>query len=83
MNKQYGLREQIANAETEQEVLKLLQSGNIFEYANPRTKLSWKHTAQRRIKQLVTLAHNVTSSTENTDVKKTSLKKPKKFSKNR
>lgn len=52
MNTPIGLREKIANAETEAEVISLLASGHTFQYASPRTKLSWRHTAQRKIRQL-------------------------------
>lgn len=52
MNTPIGLRERIANAQTETEVVQLLASGNNLQYASTRTRQSWKHTAQRRIRQL-------------------------------
>jgi hypothetical protein len=52
MNTSIGLKERIAHAENETEIIQLLASGNDLKYASPRTKLSWKHTAQRRICQL-------------------------------
>lgn len=76
MNTPIGLRERIANAETETEVIQLLSSGSTLQYASPRTKLSWKHTAQRRIRQLQ--KQDSTSDTQKSPVtnkKKTSNKK--------
>jgi hypothetical protein len=52
MNTSIGLREQIANATTENEIITLLASGQSLEYASSRTKQSWKHTAQRRFRDL-------------------------------
>lgn len=76
MNKPIGLRERIANAETETEVIQLLSSGNNLQYASLRTQLSWKHTAQRRIRQLQ--KQNSTPAMEKSPVtakKKTTNKK--------
>jgi hypothetical protein len=52
MNAPIGLKERIAQATSETEVIQLLTSGQTFNYASPRTKLNWKYTAQRRIRQL-------------------------------
>jgi len=79
MSTPIGLREKIANAETEAEVINLLASGHAFEYASPRTKLSWKHTAQRRVRQLqkVVDTTNTTKQPEVSSKKKYSYKKKK------
>lgn len=77
MNTKTGLREQIANAGTENEVIQLLSSGNNFKYASSSTRLSWKHTAQRRIRQLQksTVEENQKINNKNKTVKKKSPSK--------
>lgn len=62
MNTPIGLRERIANAATEAEIVELLVSGQTFNYASPRTRLSWKYTAQRRTKQLQKTVATVTTA---------------------
>lgn len=74
MNTPIGLREKIANAETEAEIISLLASGHEFVYASPRTKLSWRHTAQRRVRQLQKSV-KTTKQSETNYKKKTSNKK--------
>jgi hypothetical protein len=77
MNTAIGLRERIAHAENETEVIQLLASGNDLQYASPRTRLSWKHTAQRRIRQLQK-AETIANTPEKSPVsnkKKTGSKK--------
>jgi hypothetical protein len=77
MSTPIGLREKIANAETEAEVISLLASGHEFTYASPRTKLSWRHTAQRRVRQLQKSVEttNTTKQSEVSSKKKASNKK--------
>lgn len=81
MSTQIGLRERIANAATEAEVIQLLSSGNNLKYASPRTRLSWKHTAQRRVRQLQkqettpSSDKSIVSNKKKTISKKTSSKK--------
>lgn len=82
MNTSIGLRERISHAENETEVIQLLASGNDLQYASSRTKLSWKHTAQRRILQLQKAKPQVEtteklpiSNKKKTNSKKTYLKK--------
>lgn len=78
MNTPIGLKERIANATNETEVIQLLTSGNDLQYASSRTRLSWKYTAQRRIRQLQK-TESETAVTDNSLVgkkaKKTSKKK--------
>lgn len=76
MNTSIGLRERIANAQTETEIVQLLSSGNTLQYASDRTRQSWRYTAQRRIRQLQ--MQDTTAATENStvaDKKKTTKKK--------
>ena len=82
MNTITGLKEKIAHAETEAEVINLLASGQTFNYASPRTKLSWKHAAQRRIRHLQATVEQPTSTEQSaastkkkSNSKKTSNKK--------
>jgi hypothetical protein len=43
-----GLREEIKNAKSEQDVLELLNKGTgTFDVASDRTKNSWRNTAKR------------------------------------
>lgn len=76
MNTHIGLRERIAQATTETEVVELLLSGQTFNTASQRTKLSWKYTAHRRIKQLEKNAPTTSQQTE-VDKKKPVLKDKK------
>jgi len=71
MSTPIGLREKIANAETEAEVINLLATGLAFEYASRRTKLSWRYTAQRRERQL----QNVVDTTNTNKQPEVSSKK--------
>lgn len=84
MNTKIGLRERIANAETENELIHLLTSGNDFKYASERTRLSWKHTAQRRMRQLQKTQPPVVDSTDSTDsTDSKNIKKKKSFTKHK
>jgi len=47
-----GLREQIRNASSVDEINTLISKGKNFEMASPRTVQSWKSTARFRITQL-------------------------------
>lgn len=72
-----GLREQIANAATQEEIVELLKKGADLQNASDRTRLSWKYTAHRRLQQLQKTSEPVASSSE--PVNKPT--KPKKVSK--
>lgn len=53
MNKEvFGLREKIAVANSEQEIVKLLKVGNEYEFASSRTRSSWKNTAFKVLQKL-------------------------------
>ena len=47
-----GLREKIAHANSQQEIVDLLKIGEGWTEVSLPTKLSWKRTAQRRIQFL-------------------------------
>lgn len=47
----FGLREKIRNATNEQEVVKLLKTGNSYEFASEKTKTSWKNTAFKTLQR--------------------------------
>lgn len=75
-----GLRQEIANAKTETEVLKLIDKANKnYTMASEKTKRSWKSTAVRTIAAL----NKVVNKSNKVDEKKQSSKKksPKKESK--
>ena len=74
MNESIGLREQIKNATSDEEIQSLLNIGKTFEWATPRTKLSWKHTANRTLEKL-------TSATKTAEVNSEEKKEKKKVSK--
>lgn len=76
MNKEvFGLREKIALATSEQEVVKLLKVGNDYEFASARTRDSWKNTA---FKVLQKLKESTTSDNSEESSKKTNKSKNKK-----
>lgn len=70
----FGLREKIAKATSEQEIVKLLKLGNSYEFASARTRASWKNTGFRVLENL----KNTESSTEETPEVKPKSKKQKK-----
>ncbi len=74
MNKSIGLREQIRDATSNEEIQSLLNTGKTFEWATPRTRLSWKHTANRTLEKL-------SSATKTADVNAEEKKEKKKVSK--
>lgn len=47
-----GLREQITQAKTVDEINDLLEAGLKYEYASSQTRSAWTNTAKRRIKEL-------------------------------
>lgn len=65
MNKPFGLRQQIAESQSVEEVNVLLSKSKTFELASERTQKSWKYTAHRTL-------HRIGKS----DVQKTEAKKP-------
>lgn len=76
MNKSIGLREQIRDATSSEEVQTLLNTGKTFEWATTRTRLSWKHTANRTLEKLNSNQKETLSNTEEKkDKKKVSKKK--------
>ena len=70
----FGLREKIAKATSEQEIVKLLKLGNSYEFASARTRASWKNTGFRVLENL----KNTESSTKETTEVKPKSKKQKK-----
>lgn len=72
-----GLREQIKQTESEEQIVALLKSAQKYEYASERTKRSWKSTAKYRIAQLTSLDTAQDASSDATSSKKTSKKKNK------
>lgn len=74
MNKSTGLREQIRDATSNEEVHTLLSTGKTFEWATPRTRLSWKHTANRTLEKL-------SSVQKETEINKSEKKEKKILSK--
>lgn len=70
----FGLREKIAKATSEQEIIKLLKLGNSYEFASARTRASWKNTGFRVLENL----KNTESSTKETTEVKPKSKKQKK-----
>jgi len=73
----FGLREKIANATSEQEIVSLLKTGQTFEFANPRTQKSWKNTGYRTLERLknVVEAESKADNTKETKVKNKKVKK--------
>ena len=70
----FGLREKIANAASEQEIVKLLKLGNSYEFASARTRASWKNTGFRVLENL----KKVDKPTEEKSETKSKSKKNKK-----
>ena len=70
----FGLREKIANATSEQEIVKLLKLGNSYEFASARTRASWKNTGYRVLENL----KKVDKPTEEKSETKSKSKKNKK-----
>jgi len=70
----FGLREKIANATSEQEIVKLLKLGNSYEFASARTRASWKNTGFRVLESL----KKVDKPTEEKSETKSKTKKNKK-----
>jgi hypothetical protein len=70
----FGLREKIANATSEQEVVSLLKTGQSFEFASPRTQKSWKNTGYRTLERLKNVVETESKS-DNTKVKNKKVKK--------
>ncbi len=70
----FGLREKIANATSEQEIVKLLKLGNSYEFASARTRASWKNTGFRVLENL----KKVDKPTEEKSETKSKSKKNKK-----
>jgi len=73
----FGLREKIANAASEQEVISLLKTSQTFEFASPRTQKSWKNTGYRTLERLKNVV-GVESKDDNTKETKVKNKKVKK-----
>lgn len=75
MNKVYGLREKIKNANSKEEIDELLITGKNFEFASVETKRAWISTAKFRIAQL---SSNDSTQTPETPVKSEKRKTSKK-----
>lgn len=74
MSKSIGLREQIRDATSYEQIQSLLNTGKTFEWATPRTRVSWKYTAKRTLDKL-------SAGTKETSEVKTDKKEKKKVSK--
>ncbi len=77
MNKSIGLREQIRDATTNEEVQTLMSTGKTFEWATSRTRLSWKHTALRTFERLSSTPKETELMSEEKKEKKKFLKRSK------
>ena len=75
MNKSIGLREQIRDATTNEEVQSLMSTGKTFEWATPRTRLSWKHTANQTLEKLSSTPKETEVTSEEKKEKKKVFKK--------
>jgi hypothetical protein len=73
----FGLREKIANATSEQEVITLLKTGQTYEFASPRTQNSWKNTGYRTLERLKSVIE-VESKGDNSKETRVKTKKIKK-----
>lgn len=75
----FGLKEKIANAINEQEIVSLLKIGQTYKFASPRTRKSWKNAGYRsleRHKNVVKVESEVESdNTKETKVKNKKVKK--------
>ena len=72
-----GLREQIKQAESEEQIIALLKATQKYKFASERTKRALKSTVKYRIAQLTSLDLAQEASTEATTLKKSSKKKNK------
>jgi hypothetical protein len=75
MNESIGLREQIKNATSTEEIHSLLNIGKTFEWTTPRTRLSWKHTANRTLEKLSSASKTAEVNSEDNKEKKKVYKK--------
>ena len=75
MNESIGLREQIKNATSDEEIQSLLNIGKTFEWATPKTRLSWKHTANRTLEKLSSATKTAEVNSEDNKEKKKVYKK--------
>lgn len=75
MNESIGLREQIKNATSNEEIQSLLNTGKTFEWATPRTRLSWKHTANQTLEKLSSATKTADVNFEDKKEKKKVFKK--------
>lgn len=72
-----GLREQIKQTESEEQIVALLKAAQKYKFASERTKRSWKSTAKYRIAQLTSSDIAQEASAEAISSKKSSKKKNK------
>jgi deoxyxylulose-5-phosphate synthase len=70
-----GLRQEIKSADSESEIMALLNKGRGFEFASEHTQHAWKSTAKFRLKELS--SKDVTQSPEKPVQSKKSVKKTK------
>ncbi len=75
MNESIGLREQIKNATSDEEIQSLLNIGKTFEWATSKTRLSWKHTANRTHEKLLSVTKTTEVNSEDKKDKKKVYKK--------
>lgn len=70
-----GLKQEIKSADSESEIMVLLNKGKDFEFASEHTKHVWKSTAKFRLAELS--SKDVTPSPEKPVQSKKSIKKTK------
>lgn len=70
-----GLRQQIKNAGSEEEINKLVSTSETYLYASDRTKNSWNSTTKNRIRELSTQDSEQPAPSKTSPVKKSSKKK--------
>ena len=75
MNESIGLKEQIKNATSTEEIQSLLNIGKTFEWATSKTRLSWKHTANRTHEKLLSATKTTEVNSEDKKDKKKVYKK--------
>lgn len=76
----FGLKEKIANAINEQEIVSLLKIGQTYKFVSPRTRRSWKNAGYRsleRHKNVVKVESEVESEVESDNTKETKVKNKK------
>jgi hypothetical protein len=74
----FGLKEKIANAINEQEIVSLLKIGQTYKFASPRTQKSWKNAGYRSLERHKTVVEvEVESEVKSDNTKETKFKNKK------